>query len=187
VLELEGIRQSSKITKLLQLVAFQIGKEVSYTELGTQLAMSKNTVERYLDFLEKAFVIKKLCGFSRNLRTELTKNCRYYFWDTGIRNALINNFNGLDLRNDVGELWENYVIIERMKRQEYLMEPVSHYFWRTYSKKEIDLVEERQGELVGYEIKWGKSKAKAPREWTENYPNGTWQIVNRENYLSVIT
>ncbi len=187
VLELDGIRHSAKISRLLQLMAFQVGKEVSYTELGTSLGMSKNTIERYLDLLEKAFVIQKLSGFSRNLRSEITKNSRYYFIDNGVRNALINNFNAVQLRNDVGELWENYLVIERMKRQEYLQEQANNYFWRTYSQKEIDLVEEREGKLFGYEMKWGTTQTKAPKEWLEAYPNATWQLMNRQNYLELIT
>lgn len=187
VLELDGIRHSSKISRLLQLMAFQVGKEVSYTELGTSLGMSKNTIERYLDLLEKAFVIQKLSGFSRNLRSEITKNSRYYFLDNGVRNALVNNFNALELRNDVGELWENYLVIERLKRQEYLVEQANNYFWRTYTRKEIDLVEERAGKLFGYEMKWGAARAKPPKEWLEAYPNATWQLINRQNYLELIT
>ncbi|MCK5491916.1 MAG: ATP-binding protein, partial [Candidatus Omnitrophica bacterium] len=119
ILELDGVRHSDKLVSLLQLLAFQIGKEVSYTEVGQQLGMSKNTVDRYLDLLEKAFVIFKLKGFSRNLRKEISKNSRYFFYDVGIRNALINNFNPLLVRNDVGLLWENYIIMERIKKQEY--------------------------------------------------------------------
>ena len=187
VLELDGIRHSSKISRLLQLMAFQVGKEVSYTELGTSLGMSKNTIERYLDLLEKAFVILKLSGFSRNLRSEITKNSRYYFLDNGVRNALINNFNALELRNDSGELWENYLVIERLKRQEYLQEQSSNYFWRTYSQKEIDLVEEREGKLFGYEMKWGAAQTKPPKEWLAAYPNASWQLINRQNYLELIT
>ncbi len=187
ILELEGIRQSGKIGRLLQLIAFQIGKEVSYTELGTSLGMSKNTVDHYLDLLEKAFVIQKLGGFSRNLRSEVTKNSRYYFVDNGVRNALINNFNQLELRNDVGELWENYLIVERLKRQEYLLETANNYFWRTYSKKEVDLVEERGGKLHGYEIKWGKAKPRPPKEWATAYPEASWELINRDNYLGFIT
>ena len=187
ILELEGIRQSAKIGRLLQLIAFQIGKEVSYTELGASLGMSKNTVDHYLDLLEKAFVIQKLGGFSRNLRSEVTKNSRYYFVDNGVRNALINNFNQLELRNDVGELWENYLIVERLKRQEYLLETANNYFWRTYSKKEVDLVEERGGKLHGYEIKWGNAKPRPPKEWATAYPEASWQLINRDNYLEFIT
>ncbi len=186
ILELEGIRQSAKIGRLLQLIAFQIGKEVSYTELGTSLGMSKNTADHYLDLLEKAFVLRKLGGFSRNLRNEVTKNSRYYFVDNGVRNALINNFNPLELRNDPGELWENYLVMERLKRQEYLRETANNYFWRTYTKKELDLVEERDGKLHGYEIKWGKARPGAPKEWTMGYPEATWNLISRDNYLTFV-
>jgi hypothetical protein len=183
VLEMDGIRHSGKIIRLLQLIAFQIGKEVSYTELASSLGMSKNTAERYLDLLEKAFVLQKLSGFSRNLRSEITKNCRYYFLDNGIRNALINNFNSLQLRNDVGELWENYLVLERLKRQEYLGQSANNYFWRTYRQQELDLVEEREGRLFGYEMKWGKAKVKPPTEWQAAYPEAAFALVNQDNYL----
>ncbi len=186
ILALEGIRYSNKLLRLLQLLAFQIGAQVSLTELGRQLAMSKNTVERYLDLLEKVFVIFRLSGFSRNLRKEITKSHRFFFYDNGIRNALIGNFNPLEIRNDVGQLWENYVIAERIKRQEYLRETTNSYYWRTYDKKEIDLVEERRGKLFGYEIKWTKSRAKAPKEWHDNYPTADFEIINKENYLQYI-
>ncbi|HCC53795.1 MAG TPA: AAA family ATPase [Desulfobulbaceae bacterium] len=186
VLELDGIRHSGKISRLLQLIAFQIGKEVSYTELASSLGMSKNTAERYLDLLEKAFVLQKLSGFSRNLRSEITKNCRYYFLDNGIRNALINNFNPLQLRNDVGELWENYLVLERLKRQEYLGQSANNYFWRTYRQQELDFVEEREGRLFGYEMKWGKAKVKPPTEWLAAYPEAAFSLVNQGNYLEFV-
>jgi len=186
VLELDGIRHSSKISRLLQLLAFQVGKEVSYTELASSLGMSKNTAERYLDLLEKAFVLQKLSGFSRNLRSEITKNCRYYFLDNGIRNALINNFNPLQLRNDVGELWENYLVLERLKRQEYLGQNANNYFWRTYRQQELDFVEERGGRLYGYEMKWGKTKVKPPTEWQAAYPEAAFAMITQENYLEFI-
>lgn len=186
VLELDGIRHSGKISRLLQLIAFQIGKEVSYTELASSLSMSKNTAERYLDLLEKAFVIQKLSGFSRNLRSEITKNCRYYFLDNGIRNALINNFNPLQLRNDVGELWENYLVLERLKRQEYLGQSANNYFWRTYRQQELDFVEEREGRLFGYEMKWGKARVKPPTEWLSAYPEAAFSLVTQDNYLEFV-
>lgn len=187
ILELDGIRHSGKIIRLLQLIAFQIGKEVSLSELGTSLSMSKNTVERYLDLLEKAFVLQRLSGFSRNLRNEITKNCRYYFLDNGVRNALINNFNLLQQRNDCGELWENYLIMERLKKQEYLDASANNYFWRTYTKQEIDFVEERKGRLFGYEMKWGKAKPRPPKLWESAYPESSFELINRENYLKFIT
>lgn len=187
ILELDGVRHSAKIGRLLQLLAFQIGKEVSCNELGTHLGMSKNTVERYLDLLEKVFVVFRLQGFSRNLRKEITKNYRYYFLDVGIRNALINNFNPLSLRDDVGLLWENYLVMERLKKQEYLNLAANNYFWRTYSRQEIDFVEEREGRLNGFEIKWGKGRTRPPKEWVTAYPEAGWQLVNRENYLEFIS
>jgi len=186
ILELEGIRHADKLVRLLQLIAFQIGKEVSLTELGKQLGMSKNTVERYLDLLEKVFVLFRLGGFSRNLRKEVTKNSRYFFYDNGIRNALIGNFNPVNLRNDVGELWENYIIGERRKRREYLRETSQHWFWRTYDKKEIDLIEEKQGRLCGYEIKWSKNRVKVPGDWARGYPGAGYELITKENYLDFI-
>lgn len=187
ILEFDGIKHANKISRLLQLIAFQIGKEVSCNELATQLEMSKNTVDKYLELLEKCFVIIKLKGFSRNLRKEISKTSRYYFVDIGIRNALINNFNPLMLRDDVGMLWENYVFIERLKKQEYQRLHSNNYFWRTYSQKEIDLIEERDGKLYGYEFKWGDKKIKAPKEWITAYPNGSFEVINPSNYLSFIS
>ncbi len=186
ILALNGIRHSDKIIRLLQLLAFQIGKEVSPNELGSQLGMSKNTVERYLDLLEKVFIIYHLPGFSRNLRKEISKGKRYFFIDNGIRNALIRNFNPLNLRNDVGQLWENYIITERMKRQEYLLEGTNFYFWRTYGGKEIDLVEERGGKIYGYEIKFNKVKVKIPADWKKAYPDASFEVINKDNYLEFI-
>jgi len=186
ILQLEGIRHADKLERLIQLLSFQIGREVSLAELGRQLGMSKNTVERYLDLLEKVFVIYRRSGFNRNLRKEISKNHRYYFYDNGIRNALINNFNPLAIRDDIGPLWENYVITERMKSQEYLRQPVNAYFWRTYDKKEIDLVEDQRGKLSGFEIKWKQDRAAPPKDWTIAYPNADFQLVNRENYLKFI-
>lgn len=187
ILELDGIKHSDKIVRLLQLIAFQIGKEVSLNELGAQLGISKNTAERYLDLLEKAFVVYRVRGFSRNLRKEVTKNSRYYFYDVGIRNALINNFNPITSRDDIGMLWENYIISERIKKQEYKQISSNNYFWRTYDQKEIDLVEEREGTLYGYEIKWGKKRQKKPLDWTKTYKKAKYQTITRENYLEFIT
>ena len=186
ILELEGVRHSDKLVRLLQLLTFQIGKEISYNELGGQLGMSKNTVERYLDLLEKAFVVFKLKGYSRNLRKEVSKNPRYYFYDIGIRNALINNFNPLKIRDDIGMLWENYIVVEKIKKQEYLSTPANNYFWRTYDRKEIDLVEEYGGRLYGYEIKWAAAKQKAPREWLETYKRSEYHVITKGNYLKFI-
>jgi predicted AAA+ superfamily ATPase len=186
ILALEGIRHSNKLTALLQLLAFQIGKDVSINELGVQLGMSKNTAERYLNLLEQVFVIYKRFGFSRNLRKEISKSPRFYFYDNGIRNALIRNFNPLNLRNDRGALWENYIVTERLKRQIYLRQKSGSYFWRTYDKQEIDLVEERQGKLFGYEIKWKKGRIKAPAAWLSTYPEAQFDVIDNENYREFI-
>jgi len=186
ILMFEGIQHSDKLLRLLQLLAFQIGKEISLMEIGKQLGMSKNTVERYIDLLEKVFVVFRRGGFSRNLRKEITKNQRCFFYDNGIRNALINNFNPINLRNDIGELWENYIQCERLKYHEYLRQYTRSYFWRTYDKKEIDLVEELSGKLYGYEIKWKKRNVKAPRDWEKNYPDASFEVIHRDNYLDYI-
>lgn len=186
ILAFEGIQKSKKMTDLLILLAFRTGKEVSHSELATQLSMSKNTVERYLDLLEKVFVLINIRGFSRNLRKEVTKTSRYYFYDNGIRNALINNFNPITRREDVGLLWENYVIIERIKKQHLHFIWSNNYFWRTYDQKEIDWVEEREGSLHGYEFKWNKEKATAPKIWFETYKNATFSCVSKHNYLDFI-
>ncbi len=186
ILELENIRNSDKLQDLLRMLAFQIGKEVSLQELGNQLGMSKNTVERYLDLLEKSFVIKKINGFSRNLRKEITKNSRYYFIDNGIRNAVINNFNPLKLRDDVGMLWENFLFVERLKKNSYLNRYSNIYFWRTYDGKEIDLVEESDGKLYGFEFKWGNKKQSAPALWKNTYENSSYEVISKDNFLEFL-
>lgn len=187
LLEMEEVRKSEKIVNLLKLIAFQIGQEVSIQELANQLNLNQRTVERYLDLLEKVFVIKKVYGFSRNLRKEVTKTSRYYFLDLGIRNALINNFNDLQSRDDVGMLWENFLFSERLKKQHYTGLFSNNYFWRTYDQKEIDLVEERDGKLFGYEFKWKNKTVKAPKGWLETYSNATFEMIHPENYLDFIT
>lgn len=188
ILMLEGIKKSHKILQLLQLLAYQIGREVSMTELGTQLSLHKATVEKYLDLLEKTFVLIRVMGFNRNLRKEIAKKPRYYFYDVGIRNAIINQFNPLAIRNDVGMLWENYLIAERLKKQSYQQIISNNYFWRTYGQQEVDWIEERDGRLYGYEIKWNtKTKIKPPKDWLGSYPQASFQVVHPENYLEFIT
>ncbi len=186
ILQLNGIKQSGKLIALLQLLAFQIGKPVSFSEVGAQLGLNKITVERYLDLLEKTFVVFRLGGFSRNLRKEISKNPKYYFWDTGIRNTLIANFNPLRLRNDIGELWENYIIAERLKKNEYENTLVNYYFWRTYDRQEIDLIEEKEGQLTAYEIKWNDKPVRRPAAWVKNYPTAAIYTIHKENYLPFI-
>lgn len=183
ILVFENIKNSSKILNLLRLIAFQIGRDVSYNELGTQLQMNKATVNKYLDLLTKVFILHKVEGFSRNLRKEITKNSRWYFYDNGIRNMVIANMNPLNIRNDVGQLWENYIISERLKFQNYNKMIVNNFFWRTYDQQEIDWVEERGGNLYGYELKWNiKKLPKEPIGWKKAYPESKFEIVNLENY-----
>ena len=169
---------------LLRLLAFHIGQEVSFSELAASLALNRQTVERYLDLLEKVFVIFKVGGFSRNLRKEVTKNSRYYFYDNGVRNSLIQNFNPLALRNDVGQLWENYLLIERRKANQAAGRAVNAYFWRTYDQKEIDCIEEYGGKLRGYEFKWGGKSIprKTSSEFIENYPGSELVTITPENF-----
>jgi hypothetical protein len=187
ILEFDGIKNSSKLIYILRLLSFQIGKEVSLEEIGKQTGLSRNTVERYLDLLQKVFVVYKLPGFSRNLRNEVTKTGRYFFYDNGIRNSIIANFNTLTLRNDIGELWENYIISERLKWQNYSGIISNNYFWRTYQQQEIDFIEDRQGKLFAYEIKWNPGRVtKIPKVWMEAYPNSEFKIINSENYLDWI-
>ena len=187
ILQIEGVRFTDKLLRLLQLIAFQIGREVSLPELGSQLGMSKNSVERYLDLLEKAYVLYSRFGFSRNLRKEIAKSRRYYFYDNGIRNGLIGNFNPLTLRDDVGALWENYVLVERMKRILYFKRSVNSYFWRTYDRQEIDLVEDVGGRLSATDLMWSpKSSRRPPRGWSQAYPDSTFQVIHSANYLEFI-
>ena len=188
ILEHDGIKNSSKMINLLRLVAFQIGKEVSLDELGKKLGLSRNTVEKYLDLLEKVFVIYKVSGFSRNMRKEITKTSRWFFYDNGIRNTLIANFNPIAIRNDIGELWENYLLSERIKFQHYTGMIVNNYFWRTYYQQEIDWIEERNGNLFAYEIKWSKNKkVKVPTAWKDSYPESKYTVISQDNYLDFIT
>ena len=186
ILEMENVKNPKKIRDLLSLLAFQIGKEVSLSELANALDLHIDTVYRYLDLMEKFFIIINIRGFSRNLRKEITKTSRYYFYDNGVRNALINNFNPFNLRNDVGELWENFIVMERLKKQASESIFSNNYFWRTYDQKEIDFVEERDGKLFGYEIKWNTKKYKEPKLWRETYKNAEFKVINKDNYLEFI-
>ncbi len=182
ILAFERIKNSSKLFDLLKLVAYQTGNEVSIEELGRQIAMSKNTVEKYLDLLSKVFIVYRLNGFSRNLRKEVVKNSKWYFYDNGIRNAIIANFNLVGLRDDRGVLWENYMMSERIKQHSYSGTICNRYFWRTYDRQEIDLIEEREGKLFAYEFKWKEMKSKAPAAWGNAYPKSTFNIITIDNY-----
>ena len=187
VLAMDRIRSSRTLLDLLKLIAFQVGSEVSLNELATQVKLDVKTVGRYLDILEKAFVIVRLGGFSRNLRNEVTSKAKYYFLDNGIRNAIIGQYNLLDSRNDIGALWENFIVAERLKKRSYTGMYGNIYFWRTYDGKEIDYVEERDGGLFGFECKWTmKKKDKPPKKWLESYPGATFELVTPDSYLDFV-
>lgn len=188
LLELEGLRRAEKLVDLLRLLAFQIGQEVSLAELAANLALNRETVERYLDLLEKVFVIFKVRGFSRNLRKEISKTSRYYFYDNGVRNSLIQNFNSLALRNDVGQLWENFLMVERRKMLNYTGRSANGYFWRTYDQKEIDYIEEAGGRLLGFEFKWKGGLRKATqREFLAAYPGSEIQTITPDNFEAFVS
>lgn len=188
ILELEKVKGSKILLDLLRLLAFQVGSEVSLSELGRQLGLDYKTIARYLDLFEKSFILYNLRGFSRNLRKEVTKKGKYYFFDNGIRNAIIANFNPLETRDDIGKLWENFLVSERIKKRSYKSIYANSYFWRTYSGQEIDLVEEREGNLFGYEFKWSPNKTlKAPKDWLAAYPNAEFSVITKENYLDFLT
>jgi len=183
ILSIDGLKNSGKLKELLRLIAFQLGNEVSYDELGKQIGMSKNTVEKYLDLLSKVFVVYRLGAYARNIRKEVSKAGKWYFYDNGIRNAIIGNFNPLSIRQDVGALWENYIISERIKANYNNGLGKEFYFWRTYDRQEIDLIEEASNSLMALEIKWGNKNPEAPGIFKEAYPNATFDVINKDNYL----
>lgn len=185
VLALANIKYPEKLNQLLKLLAYQVGQLVSLQELSVTLQIHREAVLNYISLLEKSFVIFRLSGFSRNLRKEVVKMDKIYFYDTGVRNTLINNFNSVQLRNDKGQLWENFLMAERMKTNAYNETFVNSYFWRTYSGAELDLVEEKDGQLHGFEFKWGKQQKRrsAPTAWMETYENSTYECISPENFV----
>lgn len=188
ILTLERVKGTKILLDLLKLLAFQIGNQVSLNELSIQLGIDVKTVGRYLDLLEKTFIITRLGGFSRNLRSEITSKSKYFFLDNGVRNAVIAQFNPLDSRNDTGQLFENFIIMERTKKRSYKGIYGTAYFWRTHQQQEIDLIEERDGKLFAYECKWSvKKKVVAPKEWISIYPNATFAVITAQTYLDFIT
>jgi predicted AAA+ superfamily ATPase len=186
IIEISQIRHVQKAYQLLKLLAYQIGSEVSIHELSQSLKLNHETVESYIGLFERAFVLFRLGGFSRNLRNEIKKSSKIYFWDTGIRNYLIGNMNRIDQRDDLGAIFENFLIAERQKWVYNHRSLMNSYFWRLYTGAEIDYVEESNGELSGYEIKWGKGKIRAPKSWTATY-NADVKLINKENYLDFIS
>jgi len=187
VLQISQVRNSLKLRQLLKLLAYQIGSQVSMTELGTRLDMSKDTVARYIDLLEKSFVVFRLGGLSRNMRNEVTRMDKIYFYDLGVRNSIIDMLKPLHDRNDAGQLWENFIISERIKHNAYQNNQASYYFWRLTTGAEIDLVEEMDGRFHGCEIKFGEKQGKPPASWQVGYPGSDYTTINRRNYLSFIT
>jgi len=183
IFKFQGLKASTVVTKLLQALALQTGSEVSYNELASLLGIAKETVASYVNLLEQAFVIFTLLPFSNNKRKELRKFRKIYFYDIGIRNALINNFNPISLRNDVGQLWENYIIAERQKKWFWLTNKPNFYFWRTYDQQEVDLVEEKMGKIEAFEIKWKKTRLKPPKAWRKSYPNSRWTCLTKDNFI----
>ena len=182
------IKKNDKLVKLLQALAFQLGNQVSYNELGNLVGLDNETIENYLQLLEYAFVIFRLGSFRRNLRTELKKSRKIYFYDNGVRNALIANFKSIELRQDTGALWENFLISERMKTNAYHRKWANNYFWRTKTQQEVDYIEESDGELNAYEFKWNpKHKARITKTFSNAYPDAKGHIINQENYLDFIT
>ncbi len=187
LLQHERVKSPKILVHLVKLLAFQIGSEVSLNELSKTLGIDVKTVSRYLDLLEKSFVIQSLQGFSRNLRKEVTSKKKYYFLDTGIRNAIVSQFNSLENRNDFGALFENFCFIERLKKHDYEEYYGNNYFWRTYDGKEIDFVEESDGFLSGYECKFSAIKnIQAPKLWSATYTNSSFSVISRKNYLDFL-
>lgn len=182
----EGIKKRDKIIALLQIIAFRTGSEISLESIGRDLQISKNTVEKYLDLFSKVFIIYSVSGFSKNRDNEITKMKKWYFVDNGIRNAIINSFNPLNMREDVGKLWENYLNSERIKKLSYQENQVLDYFWRTHTRQEMDRLEVKNEQIVAFEYKYGKSKSKIPTEFAKSYPDATFEIINQDNYLDYI-
>ena len=183
ILEFDKIHKPEKLTKLLQAIAYQVGSEVSYNELAQTVGVDKLTIENYINLLEKCFIVFRLNSFSRNARNEIRKGKKIYFVDNGVRNAILSHFAPLELRNDIGMLWENLMVSERVKRNAYHRSYAQLYFWRTHDQKEIDLLEEKDGRLYAFEFKWNdKKKTSVPKSFTQSYPNSEFNVINRDNF-----
>jgi predicted AAA+ superfamily ATPase len=188
ILEFAWIRKSEFIINILQMLALQVWSEVSYTELANSLKINVVTIQNYIDLLEKSFVIYKIKWFSRNLRNEITKTVKIYFWDMWILNSLLNNFNNFNLRPDKWWLWENFCITERLKYNKNKRNFVNSYFWRTYWQQEIDYIEEKDGKLLAFEFKLNiNKKVKIPSSFAEAYPNNEFQVINLDNFLNFVS
>lgn len=188
ILAMEGIRKPALLEKLLVALALQVGSEVSYNEIGQTIGSDSKTVEKYIDLLEKCFIVFRISALSRNLRTELKKSRKVFFYDNGIRNAVLQNFAPLPLRNDAGALWENFVISERIKKNHYEGRYPKYYFWRTTSQQEIDFIEEEDGMFNAFEMKWNPKRGNAslPASFVKNYNVGSTNVVTPENYIDIL-
>ncbi len=186
VLQLDNLKDSLFVMNLLRYLAFQVGNDISYNEIANNLGTTVKTIQRYIDILEKAFIIFRLQGFSRNLRKEISKSPRIYFWDNGIRNVIISNLNAIENRDDIGKLWENFFISERIKLNYYNQSYSNYYFWRTYDQQEIDLIEETSGMLTAFEVKWKKQKSKPPKVFAQSYSEAKFILINPENFFEYL-
>jgi predicted AAA+ superfamily ATPase len=187
LLALSNVRKPAHLEKLLVALALQIGSEISHHELAQTIGATAETVEHYIDLLEKCFVVFRRNAFSRNHRNEIKKGKKIYFYDNGIRNAVIQNFSPLNLRQDTGSLWENYFVSERMKANHYRRYFTKNYFWRTFQQQEIDLIEEADGRITAFELKWNeKRNPKIPAAFADTYPQHEFHVVNRENYMDYL-
>ena len=186
ILAHENVKNSYVLLNLLKLIAFQVGQLVSLNELATQLHIDVKTVSRYLDILQKSFIIHKLSGFNKNLRNEITSKSKYYFVDNGIRNGVISQFSDIDNRNDTGALWENFIMMEILKKRSYENFYGEHYFWRTYDGQEIDLIETIDDTISAFEFKLSHKRYKVPVKWKNNYPDSKYKLISLDNYLNYI-
>lgn len=185
-LALEAVRSPDTLLDIAKCLAFQVGNEVSINEIARTAKTDAKTAARYLDLLEKMFIIRRVRGFSRNLRNEISKKPKYYFLDNGVRNALISQFNPLSLRNDVGALWENFIFMELSKKTGIEETYDNYYFWRTHTGQEIDIIKETNGVLTAIECKWSKTDTSEPPLWKETYPNSVCEVIHRDNYLDFL-
>jgi len=185
-LALEAIRSPDTLLDVAKCLAFQVGNEVSLNEIARTVKTDVKTVGRYIDVLEKMFIIRRVRGFSRNLRNEISKKAKYYFLDNGVRNAIISQFNGLSLRNDVGALWENFIFMELVKKSAISGAIDNYYFWRTHTGQEIDIIKESNGVLTAIECKWTRDYGRVPSVWKTAYPNASYEVITRQNYLNFI-
>ena len=186
VLALDKIKSPALLRDIARLIALQVGSEVSHNEIACALHTNVHTVARYLDLLEKMFVIERVRGYSRNLRNEISKKARYYFLDNGVRNAVLGNFSPLATRGDVGALWENFVAMELRKRDRIADIPAQYHFWRTHAGAEVDIIREYNGSLTAYECKWASQEARIPKAWRTAYPASTFQTVHRDNVFDIL-